>query len=199
MEPYALFEELAEPVHGGGKGQVVDERRWRLPILHRPELSGCVQRDLGKMGTGHLAHVRKHRVPRVIVDTPAEEIRQWSRIHGASHTRQTQQRRDFRGKGELAAHQGVVERLDRELITREHQGLLRLVEHCEGIHSHHAIECARAPRAPCFEQHLGVGTGAEYMPHRSEFGSQLEVVVYLTVENDVTEAVRGTHRLRGSR
>ena len=107
-----------------------------------------------------------------------------------------QQRTDLARKQCFAGPAGrEVERLDAEMVARQHDRSRRGVGNGESEHSVEAVECRLTPLFVRRKHDLGVGGRTEDAPFPSQLVTQFAIVVDLAVVDEHEPAVGRHHRL----
>ena len=131
-----------------------------------------VERQLGVVRRLHLADPGEHRLGAVVDPAEAEVVVDALRIGppfrrpGARAAAGSRRR-----TRDPAGERGVVERLDAELVAREHERAPLGVDEREGEHPDQPPERGGAPLGPGREQDLGVAAGDELAAERLELAA----------------------------
>ena len=119
----------------------------------------------------------------------AEELHHAVDIGGLDAVLHGKQRARFRREGQLAAMQGVMQRLHAEVVAREQKAPTAVVPQAEGEDAAQAQHDVVAPLFVAVHDHFGIGVRCERMTGFHELGAQLGEVVDLAVECQQNAAV----------
>jgi hypothetical protein len=141
--------------------------------------------------------VSGRELPNVAEDRvrPRDRVEGEKRLERVEVDLAARQRPKLRGEGELVRAEAVVERLDPERITGEHEPSLPGVPECDGEHAAQALREPVAVLLVEVHQHLGVGAGRKAVAGDLQPRTKLAVVVDLSVLDDVDRAVLVRDRL----
>ena len=93
------------------------------------------------------------------------------------------------------AQRRVVERLDAEPVTDEHEGLSRLVPQRDGEHSPEVMDEVRTVLLVEMDDRFRIGIGGETVPAGLQIRSELPIIVDLAVEDDPDRPILVRNRL----
>jgi hypothetical protein len=109
-----------------------------------------------------------------------------------------QQCLDLQGENEIAALACPVEGLDPEPVAGTEQPRLSTVPDREGIHPFEMRQAILAPFPVELEEHFRVRPRGKSVTARLKLDPELQVIVYLAVEDDPGAAVPHRHRLESA-
>ena len=129
------------------------------------------------------------------------QVRQHSAfVHFLYKGRMRQEALDFRAEEKRAVIRrlAIIQRLDAEHIARQEEGLLLFVPDGEGKHPTHAVQNALAPFGVAVHQDLAVRMTLEMITLLLELGTDLLVIIDLTVKHQRVAAAFVVERLIAS-
>jgi len=107
----------------------------------------------------------------------------------------TEKRAKFGGKEKFTTIVGVVEWFDAERIASEDEAFFAGVPDGEGEHAVEPRQTVGPVFSPSLEENFRIGLGAEGGSTSFEIATELEVVVNLSIKNDVPASICGGHGL----
>jgi hypothetical protein len=119
-------------------------------------------------------------------------------IEARPKIRITEKRAKFRGEEKFSPMVGVVERFDAQGIASEDESFFAGVPDGEGEHAVESRETVGPVFSPGLEEDFRIGLGAESGPAGFEIAAEFDVVIDLSIKNDVPASIGGGHGLGSS-
>ena len=116
-------------------------------------------------------------------------------IEARPKIRITEKRAKFGSEEKFSAMVGVVERFNAEGIAREDEAFFAGVPDGEGEHAVESGETVGPVFGPSLEKNFRIGLCAEGGSAGFEIAAEFEVVIYLSIKNDVPASICGGHGL----